>query len=419
MKQKRGSRMNQEIKVIEGGITAAQGFEAAGVEAGVKYKNRKDMALIYSQVPCLAAGTFTTNVVKAAPVIWDKQIVETSEYVQAVVVNSGIANACTGSQGMDACRAEAAAAAKLLQIPETSVLIGSTGVIGMQMPVDRLTSGIEKLVAAKADTQEAGLEAAKAIMTTDTVHKQIAVEFEVGGKKAVMGAMCKGSGMIHPNMCTMLGYITTDVKISKALLQKALSAAVVDSFNMISVDGDTSTNDTLLILANGLAGNAEICEEGEDYKVFCSALEYVTVYLARKMAGDGEGATCLFETKVVNAASKQDARILAKSVICSSLSKAAIFGHDCNFGRFLCALGYSGVQFDPDRVDLFFEGNGKRIQVFGEGRPMDYSEEEATQLLSAPEVTVYVDMHSGDGEATAWGCDLSYDYVKINADYRS
>ena len=234
-----------------------------------------------------------------------------------------------------------------------------------------------------------------------------------------MGAMCKGSGMIHPNMCTMLGYVATDVKISKALLQKAVSEAVVDSFNMISVDGDTSTNDTLLVLANGLAGNEEIAEESADYEAFREALDYVTRFLARKMAGDGEGATCLFETKVVNADTKQNARILAKSVICSSLSKAAIFGHDCNFGRFLCALGYSGVQFDPDKVDLFFEGNGKRIQVFGDGAPKAYSEEEATELLSAPEVTVFVDMHAGDQEATAWGCDLSYDYVKINADYRS
>lgn len=407
------------MKQIEGGVTAAKGFEAAGVEAGVKYRNRKDMAMIYSVVPCRAAGTFTTNVVKAAPVLWDRKVVETSAYAQAVVVNSGIANACTGKQGMDVCEAEADCTAKLLNIPRESVLIGSTGVIGMQMPVDRVCAGIEKLAAAKAGTPEAGLEAAKAIMTTDTVHKQVAVEFEVGGKTAVMGAMCKGSGMIHPNMCTMLGYVTTDVNISKELLQRAVSAAVVDSFNMISVDGDTSTNDTLLVLANGLAGNEEIIAEGTDYEAFCEALEFVTKYLARKMAGDGEGATCLFETKVVNAATKQEARILAKSVICSSLSKAAIFGHDCNFGRFLCALGYSGVQFDPDRVDLFFEGDGSRIQVYGGGAPKEYSEEEATKVLSAPEVTVFVDMHSGSETATAWGCDLSYDYVKINADYRS
>ncbi len=407
------------MKQIEGGVTAAKGFEAAGVEAGVKYQNRKDMALIYSLSPCKVAGTFTTNVVKAAPVLWDQKIVENSAFAQAVVVNSGIANACTGIQGMDACRAEAEHAGKLLGIPADSVLIGSTGVIGMHMPVDRLTAGIDKLVAAKGSSLEDGLLAAQAIMTTDTVHKQLAVEFTVGGKTATMGAMCKGSGMIHPNMCTMLAYVTTDVAISKELLTKAVKAAVVDSFNMISVDGDTSTNDTLLVLANGEAGNEEIVTENEDYQAFSQALQFVTTELAKKMAGDGEGATALFEAKVIHAKSKTDARTLAKSVICSSLSKAAIFGHDCNFGRILCALGYSGAIFDPDKVELFFEGNGMRIQVFGNGAPCDYSEEEATKLLSAKEVTVVADMHEGTEEATAWGCDLSYDYVKINADYRS
>lgn len=406
------------MKQIDGGITSAKGFEAAGVAAAVKYQNRKDMALIYSTVPCKVAGTFTTNVVKAAPVIWDQKIVADSAYAQAVVVNSGIANACTGKQGMDACQAEADKMSALLNIPADAVLIGSTGVIGMQLPVDRITAGIEKLVEAKAATYEAGLEAAKAIMTTDTVHKQVAVEVEISGKTVTIGAMCKGSGMIHPNMCTMLGYVTTDVNISKAMLQECVSEAVQDSFNMISVDGDTSTNDTLIVMANGLAGNDEIVAKGADYDKFAEALKYITVYLAKKMAGDGEGATALFEAKVIHAKSKEDARILAKSVICSSLSKAAIFGHDCNFGRILCALGYSGAKFDPEHVDLYFEGNGNRIQVF-DGSPCDYSEEEATKLLSAPEVTVIADMHMGDAEATAWGCDLSYDYVKINADYRS
>lgn len=407
------------MKQIEGGVTAAKGFEAAGVEAGVKYQNRKDMALIYSTAPCRAAGTFTTNVVKAAPVLWDKRLVEEAPFVQAVVVNSGVANACTGKPGMDCCIAEAECAGRLLGIPADAVLVASTGVIGMQLPVDRITAGIEKLSAAKADTLEAGLDAAQAIMTTDTVHKQIAVEFEVGGRKAVMGAMCKGSGMIHPNMCTMLGFITTDVNISKEMLQKALRADVADSFNMISVDGDTSTNDTLLILANGLAENDEITAEGADYDAFCEALHFVTTYLARKMAGDGEGATCLFEAKVVGAATKEEARVLAKSVICSSLSKAAIFGHDANFGRFLCALGYSGVAFDPENVDLYFQSQEGEIHIFGGGVACDYSEEEATRILSAPEVTVLADMHMGSEEAAAWGCDLSYDYVKINADYRS
>lgn len=407
------------MKIIEGGVTAAKGFEAAGVEAAVKYQNRKDMALVYSQAPCKAAGTFTTNIVKAAPVLWDKKVVEESPYVQAVIVNSGVANACTGKQGMDCCEAEAKRAGELLGIPADSVLVASTGVIGMQLPIDRITAGIEKLAAAKAATLEAGLDAAKAIMTTDTVHKQIAVEIEIGGKTVTLGAMCKGSGMIHPNMCTMLGFITTDVNISKEMLQKALSASIVDSFNMISVDGDTSTNDTLLVLANGLAENEEIRAEGEDYNVFCAALNHITVYLAKRMAGDGEGATALFEAKVVGAVNKEDARTLAKSVVCSSLSKAAIFGHDANFGRFLCALGYSGARFDPENVDLYFQSRSGKIHIYGNGVARDYSEEEATKILSDPEVTILADMHMGDAEATAWGCDLSYDYVKINADYRS
>ena len=407
------------MKQIEGGVTAAKGFEAAGVEAGVKYQNRKDMAMIYSKVPCKVAGTFTTNIVKAAPVQWDKQIVEHSAFVQAVVVNSGVANAATGRQGLECCKTEAEYTGKLLGIPADAVLVASTGVIGNQLPVDKITAGIEKLAAAKAATAEAGLDAAKAIMTTDTVHKQIAVQFEAGGKTATMGAMCKGSGMIHPNMCTMLGFVTTDVNISKEMLQKAVSAAVVDSFNMISVDGDTSTNDTLLVLANGQADNGEITAAGEDYDAFCEALGFVTKYLARKMAGDGEGATCLFEAKVVGAATKEDARILARSVVSSSLSKAAIYGHDANFGRFLCALGYSGAVFDPENVDLYFESQSGRILIFSKGAACDYSEEEATKILSDPEVTILADMHMGGAEAAAWGCDLSYDYVKINADYRS
>ncbi|GFI66355.1 arginine biosynthesis bifunctional protein ArgJ [Lachnospiraceae bacterium] len=407
------------MRQIEGGVTAAKGFEAAGVEAAVKYRDRKDMALVYSRVPCRAAGTFTTNVVKAAPVLWDKKLVGESPFVQAVVVNSGIANACTGKQGMDCCKAEAECAGRLLGIPAMAVLVASTGVIGMQLPLDRIQAGIEKLAAAKSDTAEAGLNAAKAIMTTDTVPKQIAVQTTIGGKTVTLGGMCKGSGMIHPNMCTMLGFLTTDVNISRELLGKALREDVVDSFNMISVDGDTSTNDTLLILANGLAENEEITAEGAEYEEFCRALHFVTTWLAKKMAGDGEGATALFETKVVGAASKEDARILAKSVICSSLTKAAIFGHDANWGRILCALGYSGARFDPENVDLYFEGKSGKIHIFSKGVACDYSEEEATGILSDPEVTVLADMHMGDAEATAWGCDLSYDYVKINADYRS
>lgn len=407
------------MKQIEGGVTAAKGFFASGTAANIKYKDRMDMALIYSETPCRAAGTFTTNVVKAAPVLWDKDIVENSPYAQAVIVNAGIANACTGKQGMDYCREEARTASGLLNIPENSVLVGSTGVIGMQLPMDRINEGIKKLVDAKDSTLEAGTTASRAIMTTDTVNKEIAVQFELDGKVVTLGGMSKGSGMIHPNMCTMLSFITTDAAIGKALLQEALSDSIVDSYNMISVDGDTSTNDTCLVLANGLAGNDEITQKGDAYDKFCEALNFVNNYLARKMAGDGEGATALFEATVVGAATKQDARILAKSVIGSSLCKAAIYGHDANFGRFLCALGYSGVSFDPEKVELYFQSSAGKLLIYKDGTAADYSEEEATEILSQPEVTVLADMKMGTETATAWGCDLSYDYVKINADYRS
>ncbi len=407
------------MKVIDGGVTAAKGFEAAGAEAAIKYQNRKDMAMVYSKVPCKAAGTFTTNVVKAAPVLWDRDIVTNSEYAQAVVVNAGIANACTGKQGLDYCRREAEVTGRLLGIPAEAVLVGSTGVIGMQLPMDRIEAGIAKLVEAKSDTLEAGHTAACSIMTTDTISKEIAVSFELDGKEITVGGMSKGSGMIHPNMCTMLAYITTDMAISKELLQEALSTSVVDTFNMITVDGDTSTNDTCLVMANGMAGNTEVTQKGEAYDKFFEALNYVCTYLAKKMAGDGEGATKLFEAKVVNARSKEDARTLSRAIVGSNLSKAAIYGCDANFGRFLCAMGYSGAQFDQNDVELFFESENGRLQVFDHGTPIVFDEEKALQIMKADAVTVYVDMHEGEAEATAWGCDLTYDYVKINADYRS
>ncbi len=407
------------MKIIEGGVTAAAGFEAAGVEADIKYKNRKDMSLVYSRVPCRAAGVFTGNVVKAAPVLWDREIVAHSPYAQAVVVNAGIANACTGKQGYECCRQTARKAAEELGISEDAVLVASTGVIGWQLPVDKIAAGVEKLVRAKSDTKEAGQAAVEAMMTTDTKPKQAAVQIEIGGKTVTLGGMCKGSGMIHPNMCTMLGFITTDLAISKELLQEALREDVKDTFNMISVDGDTSTNDTLVVLANGLAGNPEITEKNGDYDKFREALHYIDETLAKKMAGDGEGATALFETRVIHAADKQEARILSKSVICSSLTKAMIYGHDANVGRIMCALGYAGVDFDPEQVDIFCESDENRMQICKGGMLTDYSEEEATKILSAPEVRVIVDMHRGEAEAAAWGCDLTYDYVKINADYRS
>ena len=404
---------------IEGGVTAARGFQAAAVAAGIKKENRKDMAMIFSEVPCVAAGTFTTNLVKAAPVKWDQKQVYEKPFAQAVICNSGIANACTGEEGMACCAMTAEVAAGALNIPEDRVLVASTGVIGQQLPMTAIAEGIRRMAPLLSDTQESGTMAAQAIMTTDTVKKEIAVAFELDGKKVTVGGMCKGSGMIHPNMCTMLGFVTTDVKISKELLQEALSQSIQDTFNMVSVDGDTSTNDTVLLLANGMAGNEEITEKNESYRLFCQALNEVNTFLAKAIAADGEGATALFEVKVIHAKDKEQAVTLSKSVITSSLTKAAIFGHDANWGRILCAMGYSGAQFDPEKVDLYFESAAGKLKIIEDGVAVDYSEEEATRILSEKEVTALIDVKMGDAEATAWGCDLTYDYVKINADYRS
>ena len=349
--------------------------------------------------------------VKAAPVLWDKAVVDNSDYLQAVIINAGIANACTGKEGYDYCKQTADATAAAFGIPADSVAVASTGVIGMQLPIDRIVNGIGLLKDAKGDDLEHGHIAARSIMTTDTKPKEIAYEFTVGGKKAVIGGMCKGSGMIHPNMCTMLCFITTDVSISKELLTLALKEDVVDTFNMISVDGDTSTNDTVLLLANGQAGNAKIDAPGADYDAFCEALHGVMVGLSKMIAGDGEGCTCLFEVTVKNADTKEHARTLAKSVITSSLTKAMIFGHDANSGRIMCAMGYSGVNFDPERVDIYFESSAGRVQVIKDGMYAVYSEEEATKILSQEYVTAVCDMKNGSETATAWGCDLTYDYV--------
>ncbi|MBR5509483.1 MAG: bifunctional glutamate N-acetyltransferase/amino-acid acetyltransferase ArgJ [Lachnospiraceae bacterium] len=407
------------MKIITGGVTAPKGFEAASVAAEIKYKNRTDMALVYSTVPCVAAGTFTTNVVKAAPVKWDQQIVYHAPAAQAVVINSGIANACTGTEGYDYCKQTAEAAAKVLNIQEDAVLVASTGVIGMQLPIDRIVNGVSMLAVAKSDSQEAGLEAAQAIMTTDTQPKYVGVQVEIGDKTVTIGGMCKGSGMIHPNMCTMLGFVTTDAAITKEMLQKALSEDVQDTYNMVSVDGDTSTNDTVLLLANGLAENPVIDKEDENYAKFKKALNYVNKELAKKIAGDGEGATCLFEVKIIGAESKEQAVTLSKSVITSSLTKAAIYGHDANWGRILCAMGYSGAQFDPEKVDLYFESAAGTLKIIENGVSTGYSEEMATRILSENYVTAIADVKMGDATATAWGCDLTHKYVDINADYRS
>ena len=357
------------MEKIKGGVTAAKGFEAASTAAGIKYKD--------------------------------------------------IANACTGAECFGYFKDTAEAAAKYLSVDAEGVLIGSTGVIGKQMPIDRLTAGIEVLAGKKNDSIENGTEAAKAIMTTDTHEKELAVTIQVGGKTVTIGGMAKGSGMIHPNMCTMLAFVTTDAVITKEALQKALSEDVVDTYNMISVDGDTSTNDTALVLANGMAENPVIEYGTEDYQTFKDALHEINEYLAKQIAGDGEGATALFEVKVKGAESVEAAKVLAKSIACSNLTKTAIAGHDANWGRIVCAMGYSGAQFDPEKVDLFFESKAGKIQIAEDGVALDFSEEKATEILSQPEVTAIADVKMGDAEATAWGCDLTHGYIEINADYRS
>lgn len=408
------------MEKIQGGATAAKGFMAAHTAAGIKYKDRDDMALLYSKFPCKAAGTFTRNVVKAAPVLFDKKLVESSEHIQAVVINAGIANACTGEEGYGYCKRTAQVCEEVLGIEKNSTLVASTGVIGMQLPMEKLEAGIEVLAKGLEEGIPAGNAAARAIMTTDTKEKEVAVSITLSdGTKVTIGGMAKGSGMIHPDMCTMLCFLTTDAVIGKELLSNALSSVVEDSFNMISVDGDTSTNDTCLLLSNGAAGNAEILEDTEDYQKFYEALNFVAQEIAKKMAGDGEGATALFEVLAKHCRSKQEAKIFAKSVITSNLTKAAIFGHDANWGRILCALGYSGCDFDPLKVDLTIESKAGKIKLVENGVALSYSEEEATRVLSQEKVTCICDMKQGSCQAYAWGCDLTYDYVKINADYRS
>ena len=407
------------ITKINGGVTAPKGFLASGLNAGIKNQTKKDMAMVFSSTPCAAAGVFTTNLVKAAPVKWDKELVTTSPYVQAVVVNSGIANACTGAEGLGYCADTAAEAASALNIPKTAVLVASTGVIGKQLPIDKIKSGVTALSKVLGSSREDAKLAAEAIMTTDTKSKEVACTLELGGKQVTVAGMCKGSGMIHPNMCTMLCFVTTDVAISHELLQKALSDDVVDTFNMISVDGDTSTNDTVLVMANGQAENTPITKEGEDYKTFCEALHFIMLELSKKIAGDGEGCTCLFEATVIGAKDKNQARTIAKSGVCSSLTKAAVFGHDANWGRILCAMGYSGAQFDPEVVDIWLESKAGTIKIVENGIATDYSEETATKILSEEEVIAKMDIKEGNETATAFGCDLTYEYVKINGDYRS
>ena len=414
-----------KIRNIPGGVTAAAGFRAACCAAGIRYEGRCDMAMIACDVPCTAAGVFTSNLVKAAPVLWDREIVRSGKPVQAVVVNAGIANAGTGKAGMELCKKTADCVSAALNLTPDAVLIGSTGVIGPLLPIDKLAAGIRSMASSLSGTQEAGTAASRAIMTTDTVNKEAALALDLpaadgsGTVTVHLGGMSKGSGMIHPNMCTMLGYVTTDCDISRDLLVKALRSVVPDTFNMITVDGDTSTNDTLLLLSNGLAGNRPVTEENGDYALFREALFSVCRDLAVLMASDGEGATHLVEMRVYNADTKENARTLARSVVGSSLVKAMIYGKDANCGRILCALGYAGPDFDPAVIELYLHGEKETLCFYRDGCVQAFDEEKAAAILSEKAVRFSCDMKMGGCEAVAWGCDLTYDYVKINGDYRS
>lgn len=406
------------MKLIEGGITAAKGFKAAGGHIGLKAK-KKDLAIIFSEAACTYAGAFTQNVVKAAPVHWNKAILESGKTVHGVVVNSGNANAATGLQGEKDAADTALTFAEAVGVNQKDILVCSTGVIGVPMPMDTIKKGIPEVAKLLSDSFEGGESAAEAIMTTDTVKKTIAVEENLGDIKITVGGMGKGAGMIHPNMATLLSFVTTDVNITKEMLQKAVSKAVQTSFNMITVDGDTSTNDTLLVLANGLAGNPVIDSEGEAFDKFYAALYEVCKYLAVSIARDGEGATKLLEVRLSGARSFEEGKTLAKSILTSNLVKTAFFGEDANWGRIFCAMGYSGVTFDPNKVNIAIESTAGIEHMLKAGLPLAFSEEKAKAILEEKEITILVEMGEGDTSVTAWGCDLSYDYVKINGDYRS
>ena len=408
------------MKQIPGGICAAKGFAAAGLRAGIKPSSpadKNDLGLLVSEVPCAAAGVFTTNRVKASPVLLDREQLKDGS-AQALIVNSSIANACA-PEGDAVCRREVELVSGAADVKASDVLVSSTGVIGLRLNVEAIEAALPELVAQLDHSPEASDALARAIMTTDTVKKEIAFEFEVGGKTAHIGGISKGSGMIHPQMGTMLCYLTTDAAVSAEMLDKALRDAVGKTFNRISVDGDMSTNDTCIVLANGLAGNGCIAAEGADYEAFRDAMYAVCLYLCRLMAKDGEGATHLMTCTVSGASDEAAAETLAKSVINSSLTKAAIFGADANWGRVLCALGYAGVPFDPEQVRIAFASDKGEVVVCENGRGVDFSEERAKEILLEEEVIIRVDLSEGSGEATCWGCDLTYDYVKINGDYRT
>jgi len=406
------------MQIIDGGVTSPKGFMANGSHVGIK-KKKKDLSVIYTVFPAKGAAAFTTNVVKAAPVLWNQKIIHERGNIQAIVINSGNANACTGEKGMQDAMLMAKTAADALNLKTEEVLVASTGVIGVPMPMDIICPGIKQTIEGLGDSREAALMAAEAIMTTDTYPKEIAVSFTVQEKTVTIAGMAKGSGMIHPNMATMLSFITTDLNISYELLDKALKESIADSYNMISVDGDTSTNDMVIVLANGAAGNDLIEEENEDYEVFKKALHYVNSHLAKEIVRDGEGAGKFIEVQVKGTKTKEDARILAKSIITSNLVKTAFFGEDANWGRILCAMGYSGVQFDVNHVTIEFRSKAGKIALMEKGLPILFDEELALKILKEKDIQVIACLQEGEEEATAWGCDLSYEYVRINGDYRT
>ena len=404
------------MKIIQGGVCAATGYKANGVHCGIrKNHSKKDLALIVSEVPASAASVYTTNLVKGAPLTVTKNNIADGK-AQAVICNSGNANTCNAN-GIEIAEAMCGLVAEYTGICARNVIVASTGVIGQPLNLEPIEQGMEALVAGLSE--KGGQAAAEGIMTTDTVLKEIAVEFTVGGKVCRMGGIAKGSGMIHPNMATMLVFITTDCAIAPNMLQKALSSDIANTFNMVSVDGDTSTNDMVSVLANGMAGNEEITAEGADFDTFMKAMNTVTVDLCRKIAGDGEGATKLLECSVTGAKDEKNAKIVAKSVICSSLLKAAMFGADANWGRVLCAIGYSGAEVDVNKVAVSFKSNAGQIDVCVNGAGIPFSEELAKQVLLEKEIDILITLGDGEASATAWGCDLTYDYVKINGDYRT
>lgn len=404
------------MKMINGGICAAEGFTANGIHCGIrKNRTKRDIALIYSEVPASAAAVYTTNLVKGAPLTVTKENLKNGT-AQAVICNSGNANTCNAN-GIAIANQMCQLTGEALGIPAQDVVVASTGVIGQPMSIEPIASGMAELKAGLS--REGSAFAAEGIMTTDTVMKEVAVEFTLGGKTCRMGGIAKGSGMIHPNMATMLVFITTDAAIAPDMLRKALSSDITESFNMVSVDGDTSTNDMVTVLANGMAGNPCITAEGEDFTAFMAALNTVTVHLCRCIAGDGEGATKLLECKVTGAKDLKTAKTVAKSVICSSLLKAAMFGADANWGRVLCAIGYSGADVDVTKINVAFQSKAGTISVCENGAGVEFSEELAKVILTEKEIEILVELQSGEAQSTAWGCDLTYDYVKINGDYRT